>query len=151
MKPPVVLKYLDMQKSIQNNLILAPTGNLGISRNQMPQIDGRYREDFINWIKSQGIKVRNIRVPAKSLKLAQGEYNRDKVGDIISSGIAGGNPIFISKDGFVVDGNHRLIAHINIPNSSTYIDVTELGMDIKSLLEIISNYPRVRYRNLNNV
>lgn len=117
----------------------------------MPQIDARHREHFIQWLKSQGVKVRDIRVPARSLKLAQGEYNRDKVGDMIRSGITGGNPIFISKDGHVVDGNHRLIAHLNIPNSSSYINVTELGLDIKPLLELISNYPKVRYRNLNNV
>ncbi len=152
MQVPTVLKYLDTQKHLKNNLILAPTGNLGISRNQMPQIDGRYREDFIKWIKEQGIKVRNIRVPARSLRLAQGEYNKDKVGDLIDKGItADGYPIFISKDAYVVDGNHRLIAHLNTPNASAYIEVTELGEDIKPLLDRISNYPNIRYRNLNNV
>lgn len=151
MHVPTVLKYIDTQKHVKNNFILAPTGNLGISRSQMPQIDGRYRDDFIKWLKGQGVPVRNIRVPAKSLKLAQGEYNRDKVGEIVEKGTAGGYPIFISKDGYVVDGNHRLIAHLNIPNSSSYIDVTEIGEDIKPLLDKIANYPNVRYRNLNNV
>lgn len=149
MDVPVIHKYLDIQKSLKNNLILAPTGNLGISRNQMPQIDGRHRDDFINWLRSQGIVVRDIRVPAKSLKLAQGEYNRDKVGEIVASGSAGDNPIFISKDGYVVDGNHRLIAHLNIPGSGNYITATEIGEEIKPLLELISEYPNVRYRNLN--
>lgn len=146
-----IQKYLDVQKYHRNNMILAPTGNLGISRSAMPQIDGRHRDDFVNWLKSQKVQVRDIRVPAKSLKLAQGEYNKDKVGEIVDSGSTGGNPIFISKDGYVVDGNHRLIAHLNIPNSSRYINVTEIGMDIKPLLDLISTYPNVRYRNLNNV
>lgn len=151
MSVPTVLNYIDASKHVKNNFILAPTGNLGISRNEMPQIDGRYGEDFINWIKSQGVEVRNIRVPAKALRMAQGEYNRDKVGAMIDAHETIGNPIFISKDAYVVDGNHRLIALLNLPNASSYIDVTELGVDIKPLLEIISKYPRVRYRNLNGV
>ena len=148
---PIINKYIEIQKHIKNNLILAPTGNLGISRPSMPQIDGKHREDFVEWIKSQGVKVRDVRVPAKSLKLAHGEYNPDKVGEIIASGSTGNAPIFVSKDGYVVDGNHRLIAHLNIPGSSKYIQVTELGLDIKNLLDLISHYPNVRYRNLNNV
>lgn len=148
---PTVLKYIETLKHVKNNLIMAPTGNLGIPRSSMPQIDGKHREDFVDWIKSQGVKVRDVRVPAKSLKLAQGEYNRDKVGEIVASGSTGNAPIFVSKDGYVVDGNHRLIAHLNMPGSGKYLQVTELGLDIKSLLELISQYPNVRYRNLNNV
>lgn len=142
--------YIDIQKHHQNNLILAPTGNLGISRNAMPQIDTKFREDFINWMKGQGVKVRDIRVPAKSLKMVQGEYNRDKVGAIMASGSVEGPPIFVSKDGYVIDGNHRLIAHINLPDVGKYVRVTELGSDAKSLLDIIGKYPNVRYRSLND-
>jgi hypothetical protein len=143
--------FIDIQKYHKNNLILAPAGNLGISRSDMPQIDRANREDFIKWLELRGVKVRNIRIPARSLKLAQGEYNRDKVGSIIDSGHAGEDPIFVSKDGYVVDGNHRLIAHLNMPEASKYIQVTELGQDIKTLLDEISHYPKVRYRNLNNI
>lgn len=143
--------FIDIQKYQKNNLILAPTGHLGISRSEMPQIDGKFREDFINWIRGQGLRVRDIRIPAKSIKLVQGEYNRDKVGAIIDSGNTEGSPIFVSKDGYVIDGNHRLIAHLNLPGASRYIRVTELGQDAKTLLDTISCYPNVRYRNLNNV
>lgn len=150
MKLPIVHKYIDIQKGIKNNLILAPTGHLGVSRSSMPQIDAKVREEFIEFMKAQGVKVRNVRVPAKSLKLVQGEYNRDKVGAIIDSGNIGGAPIFISKDGYVIDGNHRLIAHLNTPGASSYINVTELGLPVKPLLDVISQFPQVRYRNLNS-
>ena len=148
---PIVQHYIEIQRGQRNNLILAPTGNLGIPRSAMPQIDSKCRAEFIAFIQSQGIKVRNLRVPAKSLKMVQGEYNRDKVGAIMDSGNIKGDPIFISKDGYIVDGNHRLIAFINMPNVSRYIDVTELGMDVKPLLDVIRKFSRVRYRNLNNV
>jgi hypothetical protein len=150
MKLPIVKKYVEILRGIQNNMILAPTGNLGIPRDAMPQIDFKYREEFIEFIKANKVKVRNIRVPARSLKMAQGEYNRDKVGTIMDSGNLGGAPIFVSKDGYVIDGNHRLIAHLNLPGASSYIGVTELGLDARSLLTLIRSFPKVRYRNLNN-
>lgn len=149
MKLPVIHKYIDMCQVAKNNMILAPTGNLGVSRNQMPQIDNQYRNAFIAFLKSKGISVRRIRVPAKSLKMVQGEYNRDKVAAIISSGNAAGVPIFISKDGFVIDGNHRLIAQLNMPTKSSYIEVLEIDQAAIPLLATVADFPHVRYRNLN--
>ena len=142
-------KYVDLQQSLKNNLILAPTGHMGISRSQMPQIDFKYRAGFVDFMKANGIKVKNCRVPTKSLKLVQGEYDRDKVGSIINKGDIGDSPIFVSVDGYVIDGNHRLIAQLNMPNmKSNYIKVTELGMPAKELLDVIGNFPNVRYRGL---
>lgn len=150
MKLPIVKKYVDVLKNVQNNLILAPAGNLGIPRDQMPQIDGKYREDFIEWLKRHKVKVRTIRVPAKSLKMVQGEYNRDKVGAIMDQELSSNAPpIFVSKDGFVIDGNHRLIAHLNLPGAGAYIKVTELGLGARELLTLVHQYPNVRYRNYN--
>lgn len=149
MNIPIINKYIDILRGQQNNLILAPCGHLGVSRNEMPQIDSKYRKDFITFMKNNKVKVREIRVPAKSLKMVQGEYNRDKVGAIMASGNTEGDPIFVSSDGFVIDGNHRLIAHLNMPKQSSYISVAELGMPAKELLELIHQYPNVRYRNLN--
>lgn len=150
MQIPVIHKYVEILKGIQNNLILAPTGNLGVPRDAMPQIDSKYRDDFLEFMKSNNVKVRNIRVPARSLKMVQGEYNRDKVGSIMAGGKLDGPPIFVSKDGYVIDGNHRLIAHLNLPDAGAYIGVSELGLDARPLLELIHKYPNVRYRNLNN-
>ena len=150
MKLPIVHKYVEILQGIKNNLILAPTGNLGVPREAMPQIDGKHRDEFLAFMKTHGVKVRDIRVPARSLKMVQGEYNRDKVGAIMDSGSVGGAPIFVSKDGFVIDGNHRLIAHLNLPGTSAYIGVTELGLPARELLDLIHTFPKVRYRNLNN-
>lgn len=149
MNIPVVHTYIDMLQGMKNNLILAPTGNLGISRSEMPQIDGNHRAEFIKFLRDKGLVVRDIRIPAASLKMVQGEYNRDKVGSIMSKGNIGGDPIFVSKDGYIVDGNHRLIAHINLPSAGPYIEVTEIGLDIRSLLLLIRGFSKVRYRGIN--
>jgi hypothetical protein len=145
----LIKRYIDILKGSQNNLIMAPFGNLGIRRDDMPQIDSKYRDQFVEFMKSNKVKVRTIRVPVKSLKMAQGEYNRDKVGEIMSKGLSpDAPPIFISKDGYVIDGNHRLIAHLNLPEAGAYIKVCELGLPAKELLELIHQFPKVRYRSL---
>lgn len=146
---PVIQQYVDLQKNYKQNLILAPTGNLGIPRTSMPQIDSKHRAEFIKFMQAHNVKVRNIRVPAKSLKMVQGEYNRDKVAAIMDGGKISGPPIFVSKEGYVVDGNHRLIAFLNMENTSRYIEVTELCMEIKPLLDLISQFSEVRFRGLN--
>lgn len=147
-----VHNFIDMRQQHINNNIMAPTGHLGIPRNRMPQIDSIYANQFLDFIKAAGVKVRYIRVPAKSLKLAQGEYNRDKVASMISKGESNITPITISQDGFVIDGMHRLIAKLNMPHSkSSYMNVIELGMDAIPLLDLIGTCKYVRYRNINDV
>lgn len=148
MKIPIVQKFIDMRQRSLNNMILAPTGHLGISRDCMPQIEGSYREEFIKYIKDCGIKVRNIRIPIKSIRLIQGQYDRDKVALMIQQKRVP-PPIFISNDGYVIDGNHTLIAELNRPEKPNYINVIELGMEAKPLLAVIDDFPRVKYRNLN--
>jgi hypothetical protein len=150
MQKSTINQFVDMRQMHLNNNILAPTGHLGISRNQMPQIDSKFRDKFIDFIEERGIKVRHIRVPAKSLKTAQGEYNRDKVASMIQSGENNLTPIIISKDGFVIDGMHRLIAKLNMIGVSTYMNVIELGMEAIPLLSVIDGFDKVRYRNIND-
>jgi hypothetical protein len=147
------MKLIDMRSKPQYNSIQAPFGHLGISRSQMPQIDHKTRANFIQWLKTKGIKVRTIRVPIRSLKMSQGEYDRDKVMEIISSMLMGDkkkyDPLFVSSDGYVVDGNHRLIAKLNM-NDSTYMDVAEISSPMMQLLDIIRECPYVRYKTLHD-
>jgi hypothetical protein len=118
----------------------------------MPQIDDKHRDKFLEYLTQNGVSVRYIRVPAKSLKMVQGEYDRDKVVSMIKSGGSSLTPILVSIDGYVLDGNHRLIAQLNLPaydktHKSTYVNVIALGSYIHSLLDITHKFPGVRYRN----
>ena len=64
-------------------MIVNPFGHLGIPRSDMPQVPNEYRDDFVSFIKTKGIKVTNMSVPINSLKMVQGDYNREKVHSII--------------------------------------------------------------------
>lgn len=99
----ILSKYIDMKSSSSQNMIVTPFGHMGIPRSDMPQIPNEHRDDFLKFIESKGIVVKNKTVPIDSLKMAQGDYNRDKVHAIITSGDKGGAPIFISADLFVLD------------------------------------------------
>lgn len=146
--PNAISAYVDMRKKEHSNMILAPTGNLGIPRTAMPQIDMKNLEKFTTYLSMKDVQVSYLRVPALSLKMAQGIYNRDKVSSMISGGTLSTTPIFISSDNYVVDGNHRLIAQLNMPDKrSDYINVIELGLPILELLEIIKGCQYVRYRD----
>lgn len=150
-----LLKLIDMRLNGDYNTIMAPTGNLGISRSDMPQIDFKYRDKFIAWLNAQGIKVKTVRVPIKSLRLTQSEYDRDKVMDIIDKMKQTGEqkkfaPIFVSKDGYVLDGSHRLIAKLNLKDDARYMEVAEIDMDMAQLIHIVRNFPNVRFRSLSD-
>ena len=81
-------------------------------------------------------------VPINSLKMAQGDYNREKVHSIIKNGDKSALPIFISADFYILDGNHRMLAKLN--SGSKNIKVTKLGMNAKEILDVIHEYPRIK-------
>ena len=143
-------KLIDLRTNPEFNSIKAPFGHLGVSRSAMPQIDNR--DDFIAWLKNNKVKVKNIRVPIKSLKMSQSEYDRDKVMEIMNgmrTDLKKFSPIFVSSDGYVIDGNHRFIAKMNV-SDARYIDVTEVDMPMMQILDFIKDYHGVRYRTLHD-
>lgn len=143
--------FLNLKRMVKHNMLLAPTGNLGISRQDMPQIESKYREQFIQWLKNKGIKVKRVRVMLSTLKLTQSEYNRDKVLDMIDqNNVNSLDPIFVSKDGMVLDGSHRLLALMNMDKPPRLILVDEIQMNMLDLLKVVHEYPHVKYRSVSD-
>lgn len=107
----------------------------GIPRIKMPQIGGKPREGskaedfprnpwdtsevdgtqaFIEHMKQNGIKTTNDKMSVASLSASQAELVGPKVAKMMvdeSFDIAK-NPIFISNDGYIVDGHHRWAANV---------------------------------------
>lgn len=91
--------------------IITPDNCLGITRDQMPQINGKDIPEFTSWIrleKGVGVESREMRV--KDLKPSQSELDTDKADKIWAEGNAREYPIFVSEDGYVLDGHHRWLA-----------------------------------------
>jgi len=109
--------------------------NLGIPREQMPQFKGKPQpgspadkmpkdkngevdteEVFKKMLADKGIKTADTEVPADSLKASQSELVGAKVAgmtkaleeDPLNKGITA--PIYVSRDGYVIDGHHRWAA-----------------------------------------
>ena len=71
---PAMLDFLNGMNNLRT-----PTGHLGISRSQMPQIEGVDIPAFIKFMKDHGVTSKLIWVKAGNLKLAQNEINKLKV------------------------------------------------------------------------
>ncbi|MCK5019979.1 MAG: ParB N-terminal domain-containing protein [Candidatus Peribacteraceae bacterium] len=132
--------------TIFNGLTL-PVGNLGVSRNQMPQIDTDKRENFIQYISNQGITIETDTVPVMNLSLTQAEINKLKIMKLMRSirqkKIQ--TPVFISNDNYILDGSHRMVALLNI-NKRAKIPVIRIDMKMLDLLPLAKRFPGVRYR-----
>ena len=123
-------------------LITVPSTNLfcaqskGIPRAQMPQLSGepmpgsvadgmernkRGRVDvtqaFLDRLAAEGIAVEEKSVPASFLKATQSQLNGSKVGGMMKAmreGTMSDAVIFVTRDGYVVDGHHRWAAKVGV-------------------------------------
>lgn len=106
--------------------------NIGVDRKDMPQAKGKpvpgtpaaklptdkngevdATKQLVEYLKSKGMKVGSpTKVRAASLKATQSNMQGEKVaGMVADKGFdPGKEPIFVSKDGYVVDGHHRWAA-----------------------------------------
>lgn len=132
------------------NSVVLPTGNLGIMRSQMPQIDGPHQSGFIKWLAGQGVKSEKTQMPAQNLKLTQNEINKTKVFKLMQAyrggQIAKWAPIIVSKDGFVIDGSHRFVAIYNIDKYQS-MEVIRVDMPALQLVQLCMKFPGVKFRN----
>lgn len=129
------------------NGLLVPTGNLGISRSQMPQI--KHFDRFKSILNGYGVSVGKKRRRVGDIKMIQNEINKDKVFKLMMDyrknnkrtrgGVDfPGNPPVLSSDGYVLDGTHRFVAMYNI-NKNAYHDFTVVDMPAKELYELVRN------------
>ena len=84
----------------------------GIPRSQMPQISKKHTDAFQNRLRESGVDFGPGIVDPLDLKATQSELDGKTVGGIMRAARAGemdlhGHPIWISNDGYVLDGHHR--------------------------------------------
>jgi hypothetical protein len=143
--------------------------NLGIPRAEMPQFKGKAIEGsraanmpvdasgevdtepvFKEMLKEKGITVSQTEVPADKLKATQSELVGAKVVGMM--GALEENPehekitapIYVSRDGYVIDGHHRwaAIAAYNAAHSDSQIQmkVQVIDMDIKDAIPMCNKF-----------
>ena len=143
--------------------------NLGIPRDEMPQFKGTAQPGsraagmeadasgevdtepvFKEMLKEKGIKTLQTQIPADKLKATQKDLVGAKVVGMMSALEKDPNhpkitaPIYVSRDGHVIDGHHRwaaVVAH-NAANPDNQIPMktTVLDMDIKDAIPMANKF-----------
>jgi hypothetical protein len=91
----------------------------GIPRVQMPQIAEGQEEPFRDFLAAKGYKIEQQDEHASYLRATQNELNGAKVARMATSiqrdgKLRGGNPIFTSRDNYILDGHHRWAAEVGV-------------------------------------
>lgn len=143
-------------------------GNKGIERKDMPQLKGKPIQDspasdlpkdskgvvsiespFVTELKSRGVKLTAKNVDASSLKPTQNQLVGTTVVGMISTleknprdpNITA--PIFISKDGYILDGHHRwaaIVGHNFTTGKPISLNVIEVDIGIDQLVNFTNNF-----------
>jgi hypothetical protein len=124
---------------IQEKIEIPKAGNLGFKRKEMPQIEGKNIPKFLDYLRSEGVKYTEKLVDSKSLRPTQSQFNQDKIQGMIDTiDQKKHHPIMVSKDGYVIDGHHRWLAHYNTDKK---MPVIMIDMKIDDALEKIHDFP----------
>lgn len=143
--------------------------NLGIPRDEMPQFKGNASPGsraasmdadasgevdtepvFREMLQQKGIKTLQTEVPADKLKATQKDLVGAKVVGMMGALEKDPNhpkitaPIYVSRDGFVIDGHHRWAAVVAYnaanPDKQIQMKTTVLDMDIKDAIPMANKF-----------
>jgi hypothetical protein len=143
--------------------------NLGIPRAEMPQFKGTAQPGsraagmdadasgevdtepvFKEMLKEKGIKTLQTEVPADKLKATQSELVGAKVVGMMGALEKDPNhpkitaPIYVSRDGYVIDGHHRWAAIVAYnaanPDKQIQMKTTVLDQDIKDAIPMANKF-----------
>ena len=143
--------------------------NLGIPRDEMPQFKGTAQPGsraagmdadasgevdtepvFKEMLKEKGIKTLQTEVPADKLKATQKDLVGAKVVGMMGALEKDPNhpkitaPIYVSRDGYVIDGHHRwaaIVAHNAAnPDKQILMKTTVLDQDIKDAIPMANKF-----------
>lgn len=120
-----------------------------LQRINMPQLTKELMGDFVSDLTLHGIPFKSdIYKRYDELLPVQGELNKDKIKSIQTSLESDKkyklDPILISDDNKIVDGNHRWAAQKN----SKMIPVNQVGLSFEKLYDFLMDKPYVLRRKI---
>ncbi|AXC34403.1 hypothetical protein [Vibrio phage YC] len=133
------------------NGLKVPVGSLGMTRQSMPQIDDDKLDRFIDELAERQIDMSEETVNVSELRLMQAEINKHKIWALmrVLRSKKGLRPIIITRDDYVLDGSHRMVAKLN-KGPRTKIKVIRINMNALALVRMINSDRHsfgVRYRS----
>jgi hypothetical protein len=119
--------------------------NLGIMRDQMPQVPSGAKDEFLSEMKQRGIGVTREDISPQKLHPIQAEISASKTGmilrDLKERGHKKGDGarIVVSSDGYVIDGHHRWAASafMSLKDEGEKIPVLRVDMTHMELIDVV--------------
>lgn len=108
-----------------------------IPREDMPQIKEADLPEFLKFAKKRGVTVKYGRRDPKLLKAKQ-RIDLEKSASMPEHALK--KPILITKDNFILDGNHRSGAHLL---RKTKTNTIELGLKFADAIKLMFQFPKV--------
>jgi len=126
--------------------------DVGIPREEMPQIKSTDMQNFVQWLKSdKQIDSKQMQIMVDDLKPTQKKINTNKVKGMLAKKsideLASSKPVLVTSDNFLVDGHHRWFAlYVDEPKNS--ISVIRVNLPLEEFLSIAREYPKVSYKSM---
>jgi len=119
--------------------------NLGIKRDQMPQVPSGAKDEFLDEMTKRGIGVKREKVSPQDLHPIQAEISASKTGKILRDLNQNGHKkgdgarIVVSSDNFVIDGHHRWAASafMSLNDGDEKIPVLRVDMTHMELIDVV--------------
>lgn len=115
--------------------------------NEKGQVDGT--DEFIQHMEGLGVKVEERTVLASTLKASQNELVGEKVAGMMDNPDfdPAGEAIFVSRDGYVIDGHHRWAAQVGRDLEDGAVgdlplNVRVVDMDIQEVLDEANKFAK---------
>ena len=142
------LEELKIPEKLDNILKDMSKKSLGIPRNKMPQIKSDDVLEFLEWLSDFDIDYNKTKISVNKLKPIQKDFNAEKILSMSNKNITFDKPVLISRDNYVLDGNHRFLS-IYYKNSNNTITVFLINKDMSDILKLANKFPKTTYKNIN--
>lgn len=112
-----------------------------IPREQMPQIPGDMKQEFITFCNSHGVQATRKIVGASDLSPTQSRFRQERV-DAIPDGLD--DPIIVSEDYYILDGTHRWVKAWQKDENGP-VKVLMIALSLQEALKLMRAFPAVKY------
>lgn len=114
-----------------------------IPREQMPQIPGDRRQEFITFCNSHGVLcIAESRI-AEDLSPTQSRFRQERV-DSIPHDVLDSDPIIVSDDDYILDGTHRWVKAWQL-SPQREVRVLRIALPLQEALALMRAFPAVKY------
>lgn len=138
----LIIKYKKYLTKLNEEKCAIPYENLGLDKDQMPQIPGELLTYFITFIKDQNVDAFKTRVKTSEITPTQGQLEWDKVESLMQNGfekLSHGVPVIISNQNELCDGHHRWYALKQIDKNADMV-CWQIDLNAKTIIQQMKQF-----------